>query len=135
MQFYRNSGVKFRKFARSWSGHVAAREMSSHMSDLWSNWIEAVRFTCEAQGVISVRLMLFASGAPNAADEARRMIPKRSMPFPMPARPRSVPWLNGLGIYAAAERAYAPLGDRVRANSARLVRDCTDGDAAFVMPS
>jgi hypothetical protein len=44
------------------------------MADLWANWIEAVRFTCEAQGVISARLMLFASGAPNAADEAALMI-------------------------------------------------------------
>ena len=38
--------------------------------DFWANWLEAVRFTCEAQGVMSARLMLFASGAPDAASEA-----------------------------------------------------------------
>jgi len=126
MQFYRNSGVKFRKFARSWSGHVAARVLSSRcvigaaMSDFWGNWIEAVRFTCEAQGVISVRLMLFASGAPNAADEARRMIAEKIDAFSAAGKAAERALADGLGICAAAERAYAPLRDRVRANSVRL---------------
>jgi hypothetical protein len=44
------------------------------MNDFWANCFEAIRFTCEAQGVISARLLLFASGAPNATEEATRMI-------------------------------------------------------------
>ena len=51
------------------------------MVDFWANWIEAVRFTCEAQGVISARLMLFASQAPNAAVEADRMISEKIVAF------------------------------------------------------
>ena len=34
------------------------------MENFWSDMIEAMQFGCEAQGVISARLMLFASGAP-----------------------------------------------------------------------
>jgi hypothetical protein len=93
------------------------------MSDFWGNWIEAVRFTCEVQGVISVRLMLFASGAPNAADEAQRMISEKVDAFSAAGKAAERALADGLGIYVAAERAYAPLRDRVRDNSARLIRD------------
>lgn len=51
------------------------------MVDFWANWIEAVRFTCEAQGVISARLMLFACAAPNASVEAERMISEKIVAF------------------------------------------------------
>ena len=44
------------------------------MADFWADWIEALRFGCEVQGVISARLMLFASGTPDAVDEAGRMV-------------------------------------------------------------
>ena len=66
------------------------------MVDFWANWIEAVRFTCEAQGVISARLMLFASAAPNAAVEAERMISEKSLPSPPPMTPPNGRWPKGL---------------------------------------
>ena len=74
--------------------------------DFWANWLEAVRFTCEAQGVMSVRLMLFASGAPDAASEAERMIAEKITAF--------------ANAHAAAERAYQPLKRCVSANGNRL---------------
>jgi hypothetical protein len=55
------------------------------MVDFWANWIEAVRFTCEAQGVISARLMLFASAAPNAAVEVERNLCRRGAGLPASA--------------------------------------------------
>ena len=55
-------------------------------SDLVEQTIEAIRLTREAQGVISARLMLFASGA-DAMDEAALMVPERSSPSPKPASP------------------------------------------------
>ena len=91
------------------------------MNDFWSNWLEAVRFTCEAQGVISARLMLFASGAPNVADEATRMIAEKIVAFTDAGIAAERALANGLGIYAAAERAYSPLQRCVHANSDRLV--------------
>ena len=51
------------------------------MADFWADWIEAVRFGCEAQGVISARLMLFASGAPDAVAEAGRMVAEKVAAF------------------------------------------------------
>jgi len=90
------------------------------MNDFWSNWLEAVRFTCEAQGVISARLMLFASGAPNAADEAAQMIAEKIVAFADAGIAAERALKDGLGIYAAAEHAYSPLRRCVHANSDRL---------------
>jgi hypothetical protein len=90
------------------------------MSDIWANWLEAVRFSFEAQGVISARLMLFASGAPNAAVEAERMISEKIAAFSDAHSAAERALADGLGLYAAAERAYQPLRRCVRANSDRL---------------
>ncbi len=92
------------------------------MDDFWTNWLEAVRFTYEAQGVISARLMLFASGAPNAADEATRMICEKVVAFADAGIAADRALKDGLGIYAAAERAYSPLKRCVHDNSDRLLR-------------
>jgi hypothetical protein len=94
--------------------------LETDMADFWGNWIEALRFTCEAQGVISARLMLFASGAPNAADEAQRMIAEKVIAFSDAQVAAERALARGLGIYAAAERAYLPLARCVHANSERL---------------
>ena len=91
------------------------------MGDMWTNMIEAVRFGVEAHGVFSARLMLFASGAPSAADEAERMIAEKVMAFAEAGKAAERALADGLGFYAAAELAYAPLRQCVRANSARLV--------------
>jgi hypothetical protein len=90
------------------------------VSDFWTNWLEAIRFTCEAQGVISARLMLFASGAPNAEAEAQRMIAEKVAAFSDAQHAAEQALAEGLGLYAAAERAYLPLQRCVHANSARL---------------
>jgi hypothetical protein len=91
------------------------------MGDLWINLIEAVRFGVEAQGVISARLMLFASGAPNAADEAERMVAEKIMAFSEAGIAAERALADGLGLYTAVERAYAPLRQCVHENSDRLV--------------
>src|SRR5580692_5594264 len=91
------------------------------MSDFWNNWMEAVRFTCEAQGVMSARLMLFASGAPNALDEAAEMIAEKFTAFAKAGMAVEQALDQGLGFYAAAEHAYSPLKACVHANSHRLL--------------
>ena len=90
------------------------------MDDFWDNLIEAVRFTCEAQSVISTRLMLFASGAPNAAEEAERMISEKIIAFADARMAAGQALADGLGVLVAAERAFSPLQRCVHANSDRL---------------
>ena len=52
------------------------------MNNFWNNWFEAVRFTCEAQNVISARLMLFASSAPDTViEEATNMVTEKFLAF------------------------------------------------------
>jgi hypothetical protein len=91
------------------------------MSDFLAGWLEAVRFGCEAQRVISARLMLLASGAPSAADEATRMIAEKIVAFTDAGIAAERALKNGLGFYAAAERAYSPLKSCVAANNDRLL--------------
>ncbi|HZC56131.1 MAG TPA: hypothetical protein VE396_08805 [Xanthobacteraceae bacterium] len=89
--------------------------------DFWTNMIEAMRFTYEAQGVLSARLMLFASGAPNAVDEATLMVAEKILAFTEAGIAAERAMSDGLGFAVAAERAYSPLRDCVHANSDRLI--------------
>jgi hypothetical protein len=89
--------------------------------NFWTNWYEVVRFTCEAQAVISARLMLFGSGDPSAAVEADLMISEKVAAFVAAEIAAEQALAEGLGIYVAAERAYLPLRHRVHANSCRLL--------------
>jgi hypothetical protein len=91
------------------------------MMNFWNNWIEAARFTCEVQGVVSARLMLFASGGPDVAAEADRMISEKIAAFAEAQSAAEQALADGLGIYAAAERAYSPLRNCVHNNSRRLL--------------
>jgi hypothetical protein len=99
---------------------LAGHRAETAMVDFWANWVEAVRFGFEAQGVISARFMLFASAAPNAAVEAERMISEKIVAFSAAHDAAERALAEGLGIYAAAERAYQPLRRCVSANSSRL---------------
>jgi len=93
------------------------------MSNFWDNWLEAVRFTCEAQSVISARLLLLASGAPDAVvEESARMVTEKFLAFAKAGLAAEAALEDGLGVYAAAERAYAPLARCVHDNSDRLLR-------------
>jgi hypothetical protein len=91
------------------------------MSDFLATWLEAARFGCEAQSIISARLMLFASGAPNAGEEATRMIAEKIVAFTDAGIAAERALQDGLGIFAAAELAYLPLKRAVHANSRRLI--------------
>ena len=93
------------------------------MNDFWKNWLEAVRFTCEAQNVISARLMLFASSSPEIAiEEATNMVAEKFLAFAKAGMAAEKALEAGLSLSIAAERAYAPLAHCVHANSDRLTR-------------
>ena len=94
----------------------------SLMIDFWTNWYEAIRFTCEAQGVISARLFLMASGSPNAMAEAGLMVTEKIAVFADAHSAAERALAEGHGIYVAAERAYSPLRHCVSANSRRLLQ-------------
>ena len=92
------------------------------MRDLFSDWIEAVRFTCEAQGVISMRLSQFATGGEQAEVEATQMVAEKVEAL-FEAQVAAMEALEqGCGFFVAAERAYAPFCQRVHANSERLMQ-------------
>jgi len=87
----------------------------------WSDCCEAMRFACEAQGVISARLLLFASNDPSAAAEVGRMISEKIQAFADAQLAAERALAEGRGIFEAAEEAYLPLRQRVRANGQRLL--------------
>ena len=92
------------------------------MRDLWSDWFEAVRFTCEAQSVISMRLSQMATGGAQAEVEAAQMVAEKVEAF-FEAQVAVMDALeHGHGFIVAAERAYAPFSQRVHANSQRLMQ-------------
>ena len=90
------------------------------MINFWIKWAEAVRFTCEAQSVISQRLLLLASGSPGSGDEVIQMIMEKVYAFAQADSAASQALADGCGIDVAAERAYLPLQRCVHANSLRL---------------
>ncbi|HML08679.1 MAG TPA: hypothetical protein VK430_11200 [Xanthobacteraceae bacterium] len=96
------------------------RRSKIKLPNFWGDWLEAVRFIREAQGVISARLMLLASGGPGAAAEAQRMICEKVVAFSEAQIAAEQALADGLGVYVAAERAYLPLRRCVHANSDRL---------------
>ena len=91
------------------------------MLEPYNAWIEAVRFACEVQSVISMRLARMAQGGPEAAVEAELMVAEKLEAF----ADAEVAMLRALcdgegGIAVAAERGYAPLRRCVGENSIRL---------------
>ena len=90
------------------------------MLEAWNSWFESVRFACEVQDVISMRLIRLAQGGPQAAAEANRMIAEKLDAI----ADAEVALLNALahgeGLLIAAERAYLPVRRRVHANNCRL---------------
>src|SRR5260370_22954295 len=90
--------------------------------NFWTNWVEAVRFACEAQSVISLRLLLLATGGPGSSDEAIRMMSEKVDAFAEAEIAGAQALADGCGIDVAAERAFAPLQRRVHANRLRLLR-------------
>lgn len=90
------------------------------MTNFWTNWVEAVRFTCEAQSVIWQRMLLLALGGPGSADEAIRMISEKVDAFGQAYFAAGEALANGHGIDVASERAFTPLQRCVYANSLRL---------------
>lgn len=97
-------------------------EWEIKMLNFWTDWVEAARFTCEAQNVISQRLLLLASGDPRSADEVVRMIFEKVEAFAQADIAASQALADGCSMEVAAKRAYFPLQRCVHANSLRLSR-------------
>ena len=91
------------------------------MIKFWTNCYEAASFACEAQAVMSARLMLFASGDPLAVFEAGLMISEKVIAFADAQAAAEQALADGLSLYDAGEQAYLQLRRRVHANSQRLL--------------
>lgn len=94
--------------------------MGAIVVEAFSSWIELVRFACEVQGVISMRLMKLAEGGPDTAVEIDRMIAEKIDAFADAEVALLKALAQGEGIVTAVERAYLPVRERVSANSRRL---------------
>ncbi len=89
------------------------------MPESSNNWAEYVRFVCEVQGVILMRLLRFSQGGPDAGLEAHRMIAEKFVALAEAEVAMADALVHG-EVFMAAERAYAPVRQRVHANSCRL---------------
>jgi hypothetical protein len=90
------------------------------MRGFFDGWCEAVRFACEAQGVISMRLALIAEGGPQAARETHQMVAEKLSAFAEGQMAAAQALAQGEGPWVAAERAYASVRRDVHDNSCRL---------------
>lgn len=85
-------------------------------------WIEFVRFSCEVQSVILMRLVRLAQGGPRARREARAMVAEKFDALAESETALADALAHGEALMIAAERAYDPLRQRVHANNCRLAR-------------
>lgn len=91
------------------------------MLELLNTWLESMRFACEMQAVISMRLVHLAQGGPQAAAEANRTIAEKIDAFADVAAALVNALARGEGFPIAAERSYTSVRQRVRANNRRLL--------------
>lgn len=92
------------------------------MLESFNAWAETLRFACEVQNVISMRLLRISQGGPQAAAEAQLMVAEKIEAFADAEAAIAQALSAGEGFIVAAERGYAPLRRRVGANSSRLAR-------------
>ena len=90
------------------------------MLDAWAGWLESLRFACEVQDVVAMRLARLAQGGPQAAAEADRMIAEKLDALADAEVALLDALVQGEGLMIAAARAYQPLRRRVHDNSLRL---------------
>ena len=88
------------------------------MLESFNAWAETLRFACEVQSVVSMRLLRMAQGGP----QAELMIAEKIAAFADAEAAIAQALSAGEGFMVAAERGYAPLRQCVGANSSRLTR-------------
>ena len=88
--------------------------------NIMSGWFEAAQFGADMQRVIALRMMRLASGGPQAATEARRMVSEKMAAFGEAHGAIMTALATGGSLDAAAVKAYAPYRRYVRANNRRL---------------
>jgi ABC-type nitrate/sulfonate/bicarbonate transport system substrate-binding protein len=83
-------------------------------------WAETLRFACEVQNAVSLRLLRMAQRGTQAAAEAQLMVAEKIEAFAVAEAAIAQALCDGEGFMVAAERGYAPLRQCVGANSSRL---------------
>jgi thioesterase domain-containing protein len=84
-------------------------------------WIEFMRFACEVQSVVLMRLVRLSQGGPGAGLEAQRMVAEKFDALAEAEAAMADAFAHGEVPMVAAERAYAPVRERVHANNCRLM--------------
>jgi hypothetical protein len=83
--------------------------------------MEFMRFACEVQSVILMRLVRLAQGGPSASVEAQRMVAEKFDALAEAETAMADALAHGEDLMAAAEHAYEPVRERVHANNCRLL--------------
>ncbi len=102
------------------AGVVKCGKEERAMFKALDQWFEAARFGADVQQVMTLRIMRIASGGPDAATEAQKMISEKLAAFGESQVALMTALTTGSSFEAAAAKAYAPLRRAVRANSRRL---------------
>jgi hypothetical protein len=90
--------------------------------ELWESWIDAGRFTLEAQSVVALRMMRLAEGGPLAATEVQRMVTEKVAALAAAQMAAGLALASGKSLAAAAKQAALPIRRSVRSNRRRLSR-------------
>jgi hypothetical protein len=86
------------------------------------DWLESLRFACEVQSVVTMRLIRLSQGGPQAAAEAYRMIAEKLDAVADAEVALLKALASGEDLMVATERACEPMRACVHANSRRLMR-------------
>ena len=83
-------------------------------------WLEPLRFACEVQAVVAMRLIALARGGAQAESEAQLMVEEKIEAFADAEMEAAKALFAGENFMVAVERAYEPVRSRVHANNDRL---------------
>jgi len=92
------------------------------VTNIWSNWLEAMRFGAEVQQVMGLRMLRIAAGGPRAATEMQHMVAEKLAAAAMIQNAAIHAVIQGQDPQKATDVAFAAVKRRVRANRRRLSR-------------
>lgn len=87
---------------------------------MFKGLFDTMRFGADVQSVVTRRMLMLASGAPESADETRRMMAEKMSAAVESQIAFMTEMTLGHGYERAAKKAFAPYRKRVHANLRRL---------------
>jgi hypothetical protein len=92
------------------------------VSDYWRHWMDACLFATEAQCVVTLRMVNFASGHSQSEAEGHRMVTEKFLALWDAQFAAATSFLNGNNPMEMMRSALLPIRRCVRQNRRRLLR-------------